>query len=639
MAIPEASGKRFGRMQSLGIYVPEQILLHLPKDYIDMTNVEEGVYESHCDGTYRLYRLVVSTKPFMASNVGQTPRITLMAVDGEKPVRITVFGAVYDWKFLKVADVIFVRAKARVWNDELQLESPELIKSQAIGRVVPVYRGKKGVVAAETFAEYAQEALNDFIDQTAEYIRRSFDGYEDDYLFRKAGVDGYSSLTELLRHIHAPETMEQAQNALSAARKLAAWEIVKESRKRRQKKPEARSSITMKLDAWREVAKSIPYEPTEDQQSAIQDILKDLTSPYTMSRLLNGDVGTGKSYVIGVTAMMANQAGAKVAILTPNLLLVEQLYNEFSQWWPRQTFVKALGSVKTLPLMDNPIVIGTVALLSRLENQKWEPDYLIVDEQERFSIKQREQLANVHTNILESTATCIPRTAAMITHGGMDISILSQSPVKKQIKTRLVEIHERARLFEHVTKMIESGNQVAIIYPKVSGQDEKKSAIEAGAVWERTFPGKTVCLHGKMTADEKKETIEKIKEGQYSLIISTTILERGVTIPKLRTAIVVNPERYGVTQLHQLRGRLVRKGGLGYFFLYTPDPIEEDASERLNLLVNIEQGHKLAEMDMEMRGFGDLSEDADDQHGISKSGLFQGIKMRPSDIRAAIGES
>jgi ATP-dependent DNA helicase RecG len=635
-AIPEPSGKRFGRLQTLGIHVPEQILLHLPKDYLDMTHVEEQVMESHCDGLYRIYRVVVSTKPSFASSVGQTPRISFMVTDGHTPVRITVFGAVFEWKFLSVADVIFVRAKVRIWNGELQLESPELVKAQAVGKIVPVYRGKKGVVAAETFAEYAQEALQNHIEGTSEYIRRSFDGFDEDYLFRQAGVTGYQSIAEIILQIHAPETLEQAKNAIHAARKLAAFEIVKESRKRKQKKPEARSAIMIKPDEWREVAKSIPYEPTDDQKQAITEIVKDLSSPYTMSRLLNGDVGTGKSYVIGITAMLANQAGAKVAILTPNLLLVDQLYDEFSQWWPKQSFVKALGTTKSLPLIDNPIVIGTVALLNRLERHKWTPDYLIVDEQERFSIKQREQLAKVHTNMLESTATCIPRTAAMITHGGMDISILTQSPVKKKIQTRFVGINERARLFEHVTKMIESGGQVAIIYPQVSGQDEKKSAIEAFSVWERTFPGKAICVHGKMSSDEKQDAIQKIKDGHYSLIVSTTILERGVTIPKLRTGIVVNPERYGVTQLHQLRGRLVRKGGLGYFFLYAPDSIDEDAHARINLLVDIEEGHKLAEMDMEMRGFGDLSDDADDQHGLSRSGLFQGIKMRPSDIRAAM---
>lgn len=631
-AIPEATTKRFGRLDSLGIRVPEQILLHLPKGYLDLTSINDVVSLQDVGQDFKVYRLVVVTAPAYASAVGQTPRMTFKVTDGVKDIRVTVFGAVFAWKFIKAGEVIYVRSKVRLWDGELQLDSPELIAGNQVGKIVPQYRGKKKVVAPETFAEYAIEALESHLDSSAEYIRRSFDGLDEDYLLRKSGINEYQSIKDILQDLHAPQSLKDAYLATEAARKLAAYEVVKASQLKKQKKPVPKSAIFIKPDSWHDVAKSVPYIPTGDQTNAVDDILQDLSSPYTMSRLLNGDVGTGKSYVIGVTAMAANRAGAKVAILTPNLLLVDQLYEEFSSWWPKQPIVKALGASKTVSLIDNPIVIGTIALLSRLERQKWVPDYIIVDEQERFSIKQREQLAEIHTNILESTATCIPRTAAMITHGGMDISILSESPVQKKINTRLVHKSERARLFEHVTNMINSGGQVAIIYPRVSGQDERKSAIEAAANWEKTFPGRTICVHGKMSAEEKSKALEDIKQGKYSLIVSTTILERGVTIPKLRTAIVVNPERYGVGQLHQLRGRLVRKGGVGYFFLFTPDPVEQESLDRLNLLVEITEGHKLAEMDMEKRGFGDLSDDSEDQHGISRSGIFQGIKMRPSDI-------
>jgi len=633
-AIPDTSGKRFARLQTLGIYVPEQILLHLPKGYLDLTTVEKTVQDTHFDGLQRIYSLTVTTDAGFANKFGDKPRVSFFASDENQPIRITVFGGVYEWKNLKAGMKIFVRAKVKVWNEEIQFDSPELIHANAIGRVVAQYRGKKKVVSEETFAEYAQEALDKYLPQSAEYIRRMLDGMDEEYILQKAAIKNYRTIQDILIDVHAPKTLEHAEKGMLAARKLAAYEAVKEGAKKKQKKPVAQSAIMISDKAWQSAASNIPYQATDDQLRSIKEIVADLNSPYPMSRLLNGDVGVGKSYVIGVTAVAAHEEGARVAILTPNLLLVDQLYEEFSAWWPKKRFVKALGSTKVVDIMDNPVIIGTVALLNRLEKQKWTPDYLIVDEQERFSVKQREQLAQVHTNMLESTATCIPRTAAMISHGGMDISILTQSPVKKQIQTHLVGREDREKLFSHVHRVIESGSQVAIVYPQVSGEDERKSAIEAFNAWNRKYPGLVACLHGKMTAEEKQTITQDVKDGKYKLIVTTSILERGVTIPGLRAVVVINPERYGATQLHQLRGRLVRKGGLGYFFLYVPDQIDSVARERLMLLVNITQGHKLAEMDMEMRGFGDLSEDAESQHGASRSGIFQGVQLRPSDIAA-----
>lgn len=639
--IPESTGKRFARLNSLGIRVPEQLLLHLPKAYLDLTDVRDKIEQTFESNEVMTYRVAVASKPTFESRNKQTPRIGFYVTDGEKRVKVTIFGSVFEWKSLTVGQAIFIRAKVGIYDEELQLQQPELIHSDQAGRIIPVYRGKKGVVASETMAEYIQQALTDHIDGTAEYIRRSFDGFEDEYLFKQAGITTHKNLKDLLQKIHSPSCQSDADTATLAARRLAAYEVVKEGRKKKYKKPEPGSAILIPKDAWRKYASCIPFQPTGDQIKAIEEILQDLSSPYAMSRLLNGDVGTGKSYVIGVTAVTAREFGAKVAIMTPNLLLVEQLHDEFTTWWPKLPFVKAQGASKTLPLIDDPIVIGTTALLSRLSRQKWQPNYLVVDEQERFSIKQREQLVDMHTNMLESTATCIPRTAAMITHGGMDISILRQSPVKKNIHTRIVTRDERQRLLDHVKKVVETGYQVAIIYPRVSGGqvDERKSAVQAYDIWNKHFPGKVVCLHGKMSGEEKTSVIRLMESGEAQVLVTTSVIERGLTIEKLKAGIVVNPENYGVSQLHQLRGRLVRRGGVGYFFLYLQDKVEQEAIERLQLLVDYTEGHVLSEMDMEKRGFGDLAEDSEDQHGISRSGIFNGIKMRPSDIQHALKSS
>lgn len=637
--IPEPAGKRFARLNALGIKVPEQILLHLPKEYLDLTNVLDKLYEPFVGPSILTFRVAVKTKPTFENRFGQTPRLGFYVTDGITQAKVTVFGAVFEWKGLTPGEVIFIRAKLGAYEGELRLEQPELIKAQDAGRVVPVYRGKKKVVAADTMAEYVQQALVEHIEGTAEYIRRSMDGFDDDYLFKQAGIEGYPSIKDLLVGIHKPTNMEEAERATLAARRLAAYEVVKEGRKKKMKKPEPSSAILIPKDAWRTFAKSIPFEPTQDQVNAIEEILADISSPYAMNRLLSGDVGTGKSYVIGVTAVTARHYGAKVAIMTPNQLLVEQLHEEFKSWWPKLPFVEAKGTTKTLALIDDPVVIGTTALLGRLTKQKWSPNYLVVDEQERFSTKQREHLKAFHTNMLESTATCIPRTAAMISHGGMDISYLRECPVVKTIKTRIVTPDEKQRLMEHIRKVVESGKQVAVVYPEVEGESGRKSAVKAFEQWEKLYPGKVACLVGRMPAEEKASVMHRMKSNQASILISTTVIERGVTIENLKTLMVVQPDVCGVSQLHQLRGRLVRRGGTGYFMLYVSEEVEQEAMDRMQLLVDCNDGHQLAEMDMEKRGFGDLSDDSDEQHGISRSGLFQGIKMRPSDIDHALKAS
>lgn len=648
-AVTNDEARRFGRLASMGITVPEQLLLHLPKAYKDYSNLTDKIELPFMDGDLACIRVVADSRPNIAGVA--PPRLSLYVTDGNVRAKLTVFGNYFQWKGIEKEDVIFVRCKVTQWNDELQLEQPELIPPQHVGRVAPVYRGKKNVVAHETVAEYIGEYLETHLEYAAEYARRHFDGMDDKRLFEMAGVENFSSLTELLLSVHRPDTLETAGRALEAVKRLSAYDVVYQGKKRQSKRPESRSVIATRQKHVDELVSRLPYKLTEHQATAMSEIMRDLASPYCMYRLLSGDVGYGKATVIQITAAAVQAVGGKVAIMTSNQLLVRQLENEFRQHWPKVPVVSVLGNVKHLDLTNNPIVIGTTAILSRLKKAKWAPNYLVVDEQEKFSRAQREELAEAHTNILEATATCIPRTAALVSHGGMEVSVLNQSPVKKKIHTRIVSASERRRLMEHLKKVMDTGGQIAVIYPLVNKKkvEEEEEGVQKEQqksprtdtegmfeVWDKQFPGQVGMLHGKMKDEDKGRIIEQMKAKEFNILVSSSIIERGITVPSLKAVVVVGADKYGASQLHQMRGRLARLGGTGYFFLYLPNDVDEDAMERLYLLEQCEDGFTLAERDMEMRGFGDLSEDGDAQHGVSRSGVFSGVKLMPIDIKLAL---
>jgi ATP-dependent DNA helicase RecG len=242
-----------------------------------------------------------------------------------------------------------------------------------------------------------------------------------------------------------------------------------------------------------------------------------------------------------------------------------------------------------------------------------------------------------HTNLIEATATCIPRTAALVTHGGMSVSILRTCPVVKKIHTKIVYEKEKTKLFNHVTDTLKAGYQIAFIYPRVDSKDPRLSVEQAFELWNNMFPGLVVKLHGKMTENEKNHVIEGMKSGQYQLLISSTVIEIGLTLEKLKAVVVIDASRYGVSTLHQIRGRVARHGGAGGFYMYMPLAVKDNTIERLTLLEKHADGFALAEHDMEQRGFGDLGEDSEDQKGLAIT-LFKGIKIRPSDL-AAFSES
>lgn len=631
-----SSAPELGRLTRLGFRSIAECLLSVPKKYRDLTRVCNKV-TTHLIGTQQYVVLEVSGR-FMYDSNGKTTnnprqaqRLALKCRDRSGgSVDVVVFGNLWPWLGAEPESEVHVYGTVGEFRGQLQIEGASLVDPQFRGTVQPVYQGKQGQVSGEALAQAVGFALQD-MDAAQVHLLAQAGLREDEF----RADTGYRSGEALLRAIHQPRSVEEGQRAVAAARRLAADTVARQAKEARRRSPVARSAITIDKALCRDLVAALPWALTAGQKQAVSEILTDLRSPYPMNRLLSGDVGTGKSITFMLPAALAYSAGADVAILAPSQLVVEQLARELRENFPGLPVCTVLAGEK----LGEGVCVGTTALLNAARKAKATFGLVIVDEEHRFSVQQKQQLVAKDTNLLVATATAIPRSQALIEFGGMDVSILTQCPVKKTIRTRIVRPEHADRLNDFIRRTIENKGQVAVIYPLVAeGTDKTREfgmqTVEEGAeYWKRLFPGRVGVLHGRM-AEEKVAVIEAMKRHEFDILVSSTVIEVGVTLPSLVALVVESPERYGLSQLHQLRGRVARKGGNGSFFLNAGDKIQPEALERLANLVDCNDGFVIAERDMELRGFGEVQEDGSAQTGVAR-GLFHGISLTSKEIRLA----
>lgn len=625
------------RLKRMGILSWHEPLLCLPKRYNDFTRplaLSDALPEEAVASPPALFALVVAERPYLI----QEPRrmIRFNATDGMRTVRITIFVVkdvdVSFWKELAPGARINLFGALQSWGGRLQITGPEVIPPDVIGRVVPVYEKRRGRVAEGAIYEATRHALRYYLDDSVDFLKSSFARMDEQRLLSIVGISS-PSIETLIRGLHDPVGPDEAELALTEARRFAAFSIVYQANLSRSKTPCPSSAIPLPRNILEKLAAKIPYPLTDDQKRTLREIIIDLGRPYPMKRVITGDVGCGKTITFMIPVFAVQQVGMRAVVLTPNSLLAEQFAAEARAMFGRDAPVLVVtSSTKTLNVVGNPVLVGTTALLNRLKNEP-PPALLVVDEQQKFAVSQKTALAKMATNFIEATATPIPRTTALITHGGMDVSIIRQMPVMKNILTKIVSSVEATRLYSHTQKVIESGGQVAIVYPLVENDSKvKKSVTAAYEQWERKFPGQVAMLHGSLSEQDKLAAIKDLKMGIRKIAVVSTVIEIGLTIPSLKSLVVVNPERYGVSTLHQLRGRVARHGGNGYFFLFLPDPISPETADRLRLLERFTDGFALSEYDAQLRGYGDLFEDAERQHGGSRSTVFYCADLRPEDL-------
>lgn len=433
---------------------------------------------------------------------------------------------------------------------------------------------------------------------------------------------GLMNKREAVEQIHFPETMDKLEHARFT---LVFEELFLLQLKlvRLRELNSHKSALTLKIKEdglVQKFIKSLPFELTGGQKKAVNEILSDLNSDKPMARLLQGDVGSGKTVVACIMLLAGVENGYQGALMAPTEILAQQHYNNLVEWLTplglsvglflgsqgkkvREKFQQNLRNGQT------NIAVGTHALIQ--DNIEFNNlGAIVVDEQHRFGVKQRNILKKKSTNpqMLTMTATPIPRTLAMTVHGDLDLTIIDEMPKGRlPIKTTLTTSHRG--VYDLLTREIECGRQAYVVYPLIEESETlsaKAATIEAEKLQNEIFPQyKIGLLHGKLKNDEKEQVMADFKNKKYDILVSTTVVEVGVDVPNATVMVIENAERFGLSQLHQLRGRVGRSSLQSYCILVTASKSQE-TRERLNIMTQTNDGFVIAEKDLQLRGPGEF---------------------------------
>jgi len=456
---------------------------------------------------------------------------------------------------------------------------------------------------------------------------------------------GVTYLGTAIRHAHFPDTQEQ----LKAAReRLAFDEIfylqVGVLRQKRDWQAVAARVFEVGDDWLTAHIAALPFIPTGAQTKAINDIRTDLTLGKPMNRLLQGDVGSGKTVVAALAAAMINANNAQAAIMAPTAILAEQHYKSFSTLLTREDDTEGYLKSSQVRLLigdtsasdrkeileglasgEIKVLIGTHALIED-PVQFNDLQLVVIDEQHRFGVDQRAALRakGNSPHLLVMTATPIPRSLALTIYGDLDLSVMDEMPAGRQpVSTHVLTQRELERAFSLIRSQIKAGRQAFIVYPLIEESDklETKAAVDEHArLQKEIFPDlKLGLLHGRMKPDEKDAVMAQFRDKQFDILVSTTVIEVGVDVPNATVMLIEGAERFGLAQLHQLRGRVGRGGGESFCLLV---PTQEDATEneRLQAMAQTNDGFLLADLDLKQRGPGEFL-------GTRQAGFASTLKM------------
>ncbi|MDP2995370.1 MAG: ATP-dependent DNA helicase RecG [Anaerolineales bacterium] len=561
--------------------------------------------------------------------------------DGTGGLRLTWFNQPWLTNTLKVGEAISVSGKVEQYLGRLVMNSPDWepveVENLHTNRIVPIY---------SLTANVTQKWLRKLMHQVVTYWAPKLTDHLPETIRQAADLP---DLGTALLQAHFPDSDAKLQ---AARQRLAFDEIfflqtgVLRQRRDWQSLP---GRIFEVEQAWLEARlAALPFALTNTQKKAVADIRTDLKSGQPMNRLLQGDVGSGKTVVAAIAAAMVNQSGAQAAIMAPTSILADQHFHTFQNVLAGENGLLKPEQIRLLvgdtsdrekedtraglASGEVKIVIGTHALI---EDPVTFADlqYVVVDEQHRFGVEQRAALRSKGTNphLLVMTATPIPRSLALTLYGDLDLSIMDELPPGRQtIPTHILTPQERERAYTLVRSQIKDGHQAFIIYPLV--EESEKSELLAATqehdhLQKEIFPDlKLGLLHGRMKAGEKDATMLAFREKQYDILVSTTVVEVGVDVPNATVMLIEGANHFGLAQLHQLRGRVGRSEAQSYCLLI-PDHEDAAENERLKAMTETNDGFVLAERDLQQRGPGEFL-------GTRQAGYATSLKMASlSDIQ------
>ena len=650
------------------------LLYHLPVRYEDVSDIQ-SVQGLSIGGEAVVYGQLSGLKARKAWK-SRRPIAEGWLADGTARIKLMWFNQPYiakmyrDGQYVKaVGKVTGTPGKEYIANPELEpldhlpIDRHDSIFKTSTGddTIYPIYRESQGVTSRWFYHTaikcFESGVLETLVDPIPEEIRERYKLYP---------------LATALRYIHSPKKLEHAEGARKRFAFEEVFHIQVEMARRRAAVSAATTyEINSEAGHVKEFVKRFPFKLTTAQSKAIKEILQDFKRPHAMSRLLEGDVGSGKTAVAATTAYAVavsrppegRSAGARggleygnlqVAYMAPTEILAKQHFESFIQYFshlpvqvglitgsgcykfpsksdPRKpTKISRTQLLKWVKNGEIPILIGTHALIYKSVEFK-HLAYVIIDEQHRFGTNQRKALTKKGAplpHLLSMTATPIPRTLSLTIYGDLDITLLDQMPAgRKAVITKIIGPQQQAPMYEHVKAELQSGRQAYVICPRINEPDpEKENALnlksvvaEAERLQRDIFPNAKVdVLHGKMTPTEKDKVMARFLAHESDILVATSVVEVGVNVPNATNIIIEGAERFGLSQLHQLRGRVIRGTYQPYCFAVTESKSEK-TRDRLQALTTAKNGFELSEYDLQFRGAGELY--GGKQSGLSDLGM------------------
>jgi len=667
----------------IGINKISDLIYYFPSRYTDISELRH--INTLQDGEQVTIVGIISELKTKKGFKSKIPMGQATITDLTGKINIIWFHQPYLAKMLKSGSTVKVTGKVSVSKTYgLTLTNPEINKEDVLPIDLhdslfeksdrteqygfPVYSESKGITSKWIYHAISKVLKNDCVKDIEDYLPKEI-------------LEKYKlpSLHTALVWIHSPQKKEHAE----IARKRFAFEevfFIQLARQQERKKYEKLFSYKLQIPEKdiKDFISRFPFEPTEAQSNAIKTILEDFKKEKPMSRLVEGDVGSGKTFIAATVAYAViknrpvgqNFGNIQVAYMAPTEVLAVQLYESFIKYfdhtgisiglmtssgcrkfpsksasWENGKQVRTWTTISRNQLLkwikngEIPIVIGTHSLISKKVEFE-DLGLVVIDEQHRFGTNQRMKLAKKEghsPHYLSMTATPIPRTLALTIYGDLDLSIIDQMPSgRKKVITEIVTENKRSGAYEKIKKELEEGRQLYVICPKIAdGNDDddkikldvKSVTTEAKRLKKDIFPNYNIeIMHSKMTKEKKEKVMKDFSEHKIDILVSTSVIEVGVNVPNSTVIIIEGAERFGLAQLHQLRGRVIRSNYQSYCYLFA-DAKTDKTMDRLQALTKAANGFELAELDLSLRGAGLLS--GNKQWGITDVGMeaLRNIKM------------
>ena len=603
--LPGIGPKSAEKYKKLGIETVEDLLLYFPFRYEDFKS--KNVLDLE-DGEKAVVSGIVATPANVQYYGYKRNRLRFTIKQGELVLAVSFFNQPYLADKIELGQTVAVFGK---WDKAKGALTGMKLLAQVEDDLQPVYRLAQGV---------SQSAL-------VKVIKTAFEAGLDQLLeenLPQVLMDKYQLLSrrQAVRAMHFPKDLEEYKQAL---RRVKFEELLFFQLQLQVLKEENRSVGQGIVLDWDEkklkaLQASLPFVLTEAQERSLSEILADMRSPYHMNRLLQGDVGSGKTVVAGLAMYAAVTAGKQAALMVPTEILAEQHLESLTSLFPSLRILLLTGSLKVaerrerLDLIKSgqvDLVVGTHALIQEGVHFH-DLGLVIIDEQHRFGVAQRRILREKGQNpdVLMMTATPIPRTLAITAFGDMDVSIIDQMPAgRKEIITRWVKHQQLNLVLDWLVKEIQKGSQAYVISPLIEESEaldlKNAIALEEELIAYFGDRARIALLHGKMKGEEKEAIMQAFKQGEIDLLVSTTVIEVGVNVPNATVMIIMDADRFGLSQLHQLRGRVGRGDKQSYAVLVA-NPKTESGKRRMKIMTETTNGFVLAEEDLKLRGSGEI---------------------------------